>query len=236
MGGHVSHGSASRKGAVSYGRPVSRTCSCYWCEVRRANEQDDRLYDLRVGQLHVPVGDELGLGGRIPELLNLDDALERHAFVGDADKDQVLGGGGRRGPHPRRLGSARRGAGLGRRQRRRAPGGSAGGEGWRRAGRGWWWTAPAASTAAAARRGRWGGGLGGREGQPRRLRRQPPRGEGGGEGGRDLHLDSGDHVEGGARAKSRKDRGSLCKTATAKRGESSKRLQVLITPIHIILS
>jgi hypothetical protein len=81
-------------------------------------------------------------------------------------------------------------------------------------------------------------GVGG--GQPRRLRRQPPRGEGGGEGdwegGRDLHLDSGDHVEGGARAKSRKDRGSLCKTATAKRGESSKRLQVLITPIHIILS
>jgi hypothetical protein len=46
-----------------------------------------------------------------------------------------------------------------------------------------------------------------------------------------LHLDSGDHVEGGARAKSRKDRGSLCKTATAKRGESSKRLQVLITPM-----
>jgi hypothetical protein len=42
----------------------------------------------------VRVGDELGLGGRIPELLNLDDALERHAFVGDADEDQVLGGGG----------------------------------------------------------------------------------------------------------------------------------------------
>jgi hypothetical protein len=35
--------------------------------------------------------------------------------------------------------------------------------------------------------------------------------------------------EGGARAKSRKDRGSLCKTATAKRGKSFKRLQVLIT-------
>jgi hypothetical protein len=108
-----------------------------------------------------------------------------------------------------RVGEERVGVGGGRprRLRRQPPRGEGGGEGAGREGG----TAPAASTAAAARRGRWGGGLGGR--------------------GRDLHLDSGDHVEGGARAKSRKDRGSLCKTATAKRGESSKRLQVLITPI-----
>jgi hypothetical protein len=175
----------------------------------------------------VRVGDELGLGGRIP----VGDELGLGGGCGDADEDRVLGGGG---------GGALTRGGWGRRQRRRALGGDAGGEGWRRAGRVWWWTAPAASTAAAARRGRWGGGLGGREGRPRRLRRQPPRGEGGGEGGweggRDLHLDSGDQVEGGAQAKSRKDRGSLCKTATAKRGESSKRLQVLITLITLVVT
>jgi hypothetical protein len=72
-------------------------------------------------------------------------------------------------------------------------------------------------------------GPGGFDGS-RHAEREVGRGTGRG-GGRDLHLDSGDHVEGGARAKSRKDRGSLCKTVTAKRGESSKRLQVLITLI-----
>jgi hypothetical protein len=134
------------------------------------------------------VGDELGLGGRIPGLLNLDDALERHAFVSDADEDRVLGGGGggaltrgdwgRRGAarglvgasaeerqaaaQEARVGEERVGVGGGRprRLRRQPPRGEGGGEGAGREGG----TAPAASTAAVARRGRWGGGLGGREG------------------------------------------------------------------------
>jgi hypothetical protein len=105
----------------------------------------------------VRVGDELGLGGRIPGLLNLDDALERHAFVGDADKDRVLGGGD---------GGALTRGGWGRRGAARGLVGASAGE--------------RQAAAQEARVGEERVGVGG--GRSRWLRRQPPCGEGGGEG------------------------------------------------------
>jgi hypothetical protein len=51
--------------------------------------------------------------------------------------------------------------------------------------------------------------------------------------GSGLCVTRGQVFEQGPRAKSRKDRGPLCKNATAKPGERSKQLQVLITLMWI---
>jgi len=107
---------------------------------------------------YVRVGDELGLDARVPRLLNLDDALERHAVVGDADEDRVLGGGCRGGG----AGGALARGGRGRRGTARGLVGASAGE--------------REAAAHEARVGEERVGVGG--GGPRRLRRQPPRGEG----------------------------------------------------------
>ena len=112
-------------------------------------------HDKSITIRHVRVGDELGLGAGVPGLLYLDDALEGHAVVGDADEDGVLGGGG----------GARGALARGGRGRRTAAGRLVG--------------AGAGEREAAAREARVGEervGVG--RGGARRLGRQPPRRDG----------------------------------------------------------
>lgn len=57
--------------------------------------EDEEAEHIAAGQKpQLRVGDELGLGGGVAGLIELDDALEGDALVRNADEDGVLGGGG----------------------------------------------------------------------------------------------------------------------------------------------